>query len=78
MEGHVCCLGPRSGKDEPYLESTLSQKRAESIRDPLVAHGVSTERITCVGLGNNDPLNDEETEQEQELNRRVEIRVVER
>lgn len=78
LEGHVCCLGPRSGKDEPYLESTLSQKRAESIRDSLVAHGVRVEKIICVGLGNNDPLNDEETIEEQELNRRVEIRVLER
>jgi outer membrane protein OmpA-like peptidoglycan-associated protein len=76
LEGHICCLGPLPGKDEPYDESTLSQKRAEVIRDSLVARGIDRSRLQCVGLGNNFMLNDEETGEEQALNRRVEVRVL--
>ncbi len=76
LEGHICCLGNLPGKDEPYDESTLSQKRAETIRDSLVAHGIDRGRLQCVGLGNNFMLNDEETGEQQAMNRRVEVRVL--
>lgn len=78
LEGHICCLGPIHGKDEPFDESTLSQKRAEVVRDSLVAHGVTKDRLECVGHGNNFMLNDEETAEQQAINRRVEVRILSR
>jgi len=77
LEGHVCCLGPYEGLDEPYDESTLSLKRAECISDSLVAHGVEKNRLKAKGLGNRNPIADpEETNADRELNRRVEVRVL--
>ena len=77
LEGHVCCLGPYPGYDEPYDESTLSTKRAELIRDTLIAHGIDKTRLKAIGLGNRNPIVEiENTPEEQELNRRVEIKVV--
>ncbi len=79
LEGHVCCLGPLEGRDEPYDESTLSQKRAEVLRDSLVLYGINKERIKCLGLGNNNPIRDPETNLEDEVrSRRVEMRVLSR
>ena len=79
IEGHVCCLGPVEGVnvDEPYNESTLSQKRAEEIRDSLVKYGIDRTRLRCIGLGNSNLIRDEETGAEnEELSRRVEVRVI--
>ena len=40
LEGHVCCLGRVEGVDEPYDESTLSQKRADLVCDSMVKYGI--------------------------------------
>ena len=77
LEGHVCCLGPFEGVDEPYDESTLSQKRAETIADSMFVYGIEKSRIKCIGLGNNNLIRDPETgEENMELSRRVEIRIL--
>ena len=79
LEGHVCCLGGyNDGHDEPYDEGTLSQKRAQVIYDYLVANGIPKERIkAAIGLGDLHPIAEvEETEADQQLNRRVEIRII--
>ncbi len=56
----------------------LSQKRAESVRQYLISEGVSPDRLKAVGYGELLPLasNDDE-ENGRELNRRIEIRVLE-
>ena len=77
LEGHVCCLGPYSGFDEPYDSSTLSTLRAGSIYDSLVSYGIDKARLKYIGLGNNNPIADPEiTEEEMELNRRVDVRIL--
>ena len=76
LEGHVCCL-PYGAHDEPYDESTLSTKRAECIRDSLIVHGVSRDRLQAIGLGTDNPIASPElTEEDQLLNRRVEVRIM--
>jgi outer membrane protein OmpA-like peptidoglycan-associated protein len=76
LEGHVCCL-PYSIHDEPYDESTLSTKRAECIRDSLIVHGINKERLQANGLGTDNPVAfPEVTEEDQLLNRRVEVRIM--
>ncbi len=56
---------------------TLSQRRAEAVKDFLTKKGIDARRITAVGLGKTKPLasNDDE-EGGRELNRRVEFKVV--
>jgi len=53
--------------------TSISQKRAEAVREVLVARGVSPSMITARGLGNSRPLASSRTPAGQEENQRVEI-----
>ncbi len=54
----------------------LSQRRAESVLDYLVASGVATDRLAAVGYGERRPVASNETETGRALNRRVEFVVL--
>lgn len=62
------------GSDKFNLK--LSVYRAQSIRDFIVAKGVSVDRITVDGKGMREPLNENKTEEERGLNRRVELTIM--
>ena len=70
-----------SGHTDSYghwqYNRTLSQKRAEAVKDFLTKKGIDTRRIKAVGYGESKPLatNDDEDEG-RELNRRVEFKVL--
>ncbi|HEY3497601.1 MAG TPA: OmpA family protein [Polyangiaceae bacterium] len=51
----------------------LSNRRAGSVRKYLIAHGVSTDRLTSIGYGFDRPIVDNSTEQNRALNRRVQF-----
>ena len=53
----------------------LSNRRAASVMDYLVAHGVAAERLTSKGYGESSPIADNATAQGRAKNRRVELRV---
>jgi outer membrane protein OmpA-like peptidoglycan-associated protein len=59
------------GSDE-YNQS-LSDKRAESVRDYLVSSGVSMNNVAAQGMGKTDPVADNSTAAGRKLNRRVEM-----
>jgi outer membrane protein OmpA-like peptidoglycan-associated protein len=59
------------GSDE--YNQTLSDKRAESVRDYLVSSGVSMNNVAARGLGKTDPIADNSTSAGRKLNRRVEM-----
>lgn len=69
---------------EGYTDSTgnaevnkkLSQRRAQSVVDYLVAKGVSTDRLQAVGYGAENPVAENETEEGRFKNRRIEFKVV--
>ena len=65
--GHASSDGP----DDYNMQ--LSQKRALSVRDYLVAQGVSDIRIRAIGMGETQPIADNSTEEGRKANRRVEI-----
>jgi outer membrane protein OmpA-like peptidoglycan-associated protein len=52
---------------------TLSQARAQSVRDYLVAHGVASDRVTAQGFGPGNPVADNTSAEGRANNRRVEI-----
>lgn len=54
----------------------LSQRRAERVRDWLVAHGVATERLTVEARGYAEPVEEGRVESEHQQNRRVVFRVL--
>ncbi|HEY4841241.1 MAG TPA: OmpA family protein [Terriglobales bacterium] len=59
------------GSDD--YNQTLSDKRAEAVRDYLVNSGVSMNNVVARGLGKTDPVADNSTAAGRQLNRRVEM-----
>lgn len=72
VEGHTDSVGP----EEYNLE--LSYRRAEEVRDLLVARGVDPGRIEVVGFGETMPIATDDTEAGRQMNRRVEIKIAPR
>jgi outer membrane protein OmpA-like peptidoglycan-associated protein len=67
IEGHTDSTGGTE------LNQALSEKRADSVRDYLVAQGLDTSSLSAQGLGMRDPVADNDTAQGRQKNRRVEI-----
>src|SRR5579872_1908168 len=67
IEGYTDSIG----SDE--YNQTLSEKRAEAVRDYLVGAGVSMNNVAAQGLGKADPVADNSTAAGRKLNRRVEM-----
>jgi outer membrane protein OmpA-like peptidoglycan-associated protein len=53
----------------------LSQSRAESVKNYLEQHGIKATRLKAVGFGDTNPLNENKTEAERSVNRRVEMKI---
>jgi outer membrane protein OmpA-like peptidoglycan-associated protein len=79
IEGHVCCIKDAlDAWDIDTYEQTLSVNRARAIYNYLVSRGVDSTRLKYAGFGRRRPVvADEQTEQDAEQNRRVELRVIE-
>jgi len=80
IQGHICC---RSSGEDAYdhvkKNNRLSVNRAKVVYDFLLKNGIEKERMTYMGFGSSQKLFPEEkTSQEQELNRRVEIKIIEK
>ena len=54
----------------------LTRRRADAVRDYLVAKGIAPDRLEAVGLGSTRPIASNKTERGRALNRRVELRVL--
>lgn len=67
IEGHTDSSG------NPKANLALSQRRADAVRDALIAAGVPARRITAVGLGESQPVADNGTEEGRARNRRVDV-----
>jgi len=71
VEGYTDATGP-----EAYNQG-LSQRRAASVREYLVEHGIAASRLTSAGLGESQPIATNDTREGRALNRRVELQVLE-
>ena len=67
VEGHADAIGT----DE--YNQQLSEKRAGSVRDYLVAQGVDGQTVTAKGFGESQPVASNDTAEGRQQNRRVEI-----
>jgi len=72
VEGHTDSRGSASSN------KTLSQKRADSVKQYLVDKGIEEVRLSAVGFGEEKPLDEAKTSAAYEKNRRVDFFVEER
>jgi len=67
IEGHTDSVGA------PDYNKRLSDARAKSVVASLTARGVSAQRLTAVGYGQDKPIADNSTDAGRATNRRVEL-----
>lgn len=73
VDYHARVEGHASSEGQVEHNQKLSEKRAQSVVNYLVSHGVSRERLTAVGFGSSVPVADNATKAGREANRRVEF-----
>lgn len=61
----------------PLVNQRLSRERAEAVASYLIARGIAADRIRARGYGPSEPLASNATEAGRQLNRRVEVRILE-
>jgi len=62
---------------EAAYNLSLSEKRANSVRDYLIAKGVAANRMEVKGYGETQPIADNSTRDGRATNRRVELKIIE-
>ncbi len=70
ISGHTDSTGSES------YNQTLSERRANAVKNTLVGMGVNPARLTTIGYGESKPVASNSTEAGRQQNRRVEIRIV--
>ncbi len=69
--------GHTDSKGSDQYNPKLSERRAKSVADYLASKGIDSSRMTTKGFGESMPIADNGTDEGRELNRRVELRVIE-
>ena len=67
VEGHTDNVG------SPVSNKTLSEARAKSVVTSIVSQGISADRLSPAGFGQDKPIADNNTEEGRARNRRVEL-----
>ena len=80
IQGHICCIeGPKDALDFDTNEIRLSHNRAQSVYDYLVLSGIDAGRMIYKGYGHSQPKVAQELNSfHEQMNRRVEIKVLEK
>lgn len=71
VEGHC------DAKGSDAYNIKLSQRRANAVRDYLIAHGIEADRLVAIGYGETRPVADNGTAEGRARNRRVEFTILE-
>jgi outer membrane protein OmpA-like peptidoglycan-associated protein len=69
----VIVKGHTDGAGDERASQRLSEDRADSVRDLLIAEGVAPSRITALGLGGSLPTATNATAEGRQQNRRIEL-----
>lgn len=78
IQGHICCkYNGEDGYDMINKNNFLSLNRAKAVYDYLIKEGIDANRMTYNGYGSSKKrFPQEKTEEEENLNRRVEIKIL--
>ena len=69
IEGHTDSDGSASSNQ------LLSERRANAVRDYLIANGINADRLTAAGFGESNPIDSNKTRSGKANNRRVEVKL---
>ena len=69
LEGHTDSQGAKTSNQ------LLSERRANAVRDHLIANGINADRLTAAGFGEDYPIDDNKTASGRKNNRRVEVKL---
>jgi len=72
-EANMEVIGHTDSIADDAYNLDLSNRRAATVKNWLVRNGISADRITTRGMGESQPIADNETEAGRAQNRRVEI-----
>jgi OOP family OmpA-OmpF porin len=72
----VVITGYTDNVGEKDFNVTLSQQRAEAVRDTLISLGADPKKFQVIGAGETKPIADNSTEEGRAKNRRVEVEVL--
>ncbi len=70
LQGHT------DNQGDAYLNLILSEQRVEAVKQYLVGSGIDQKRISTFGFGENTPRVPNNSEQNRQKNRRVEVKVL--
>lgn len=70
---HITVVGHTDSQGADDMNMKLSQARADAVRNYLVQQGVESSRVGAQGMGETQPIADNETAEGRANNRRVEI-----
>ncbi len=70
ISGHTDNVG------KPEANLTLSQERANAVRNYLIKKGIAPDRIVAKGYGDTQPISSNDTDAGKQKNRRTEVRII--
>jgi outer membrane protein OmpA-like peptidoglycan-associated protein len=71
LEGHTDVMG------DPKQNMRLSQERVDAVKDYLVSKGVAKNKVKTKAFGGTQPVSRADTEEAHNMNRRVQVRILE-
>ena len=74
IDGNLLIEGYASSDGDEQYNTQLSINRAEAVRDYLIKLGVAPERLDIKGYGEENPLEDNESQEGRAINRRVQFK----
>lgn len=74
-DSNILIAGHTDSDGSEQYNQSLSERRAKAVSDYTKLQGVSSSRLSVVGLGETEPIASNNTESGKQLNRRVEIAI---
>ncbi|HSL88653.1 MAG TPA: OmpA family protein [Ignavibacteriaceae bacterium] len=74
-DSNILIAGHTDSDGAEQYNQSLSERRAKAVSDYTMMQGVSSSRLSIVGLGETEPIATNSTESGKQLNRRVEIAI---